>query len=132
MEKTESLVVLETVQWSSLPDVDELEPVGDRDHAVLAEMGEVLRRHGYTQRFGICLLHRHFELGDDEVALEVTDVEARVSTVMVIKKSDDGSTDRLETMWRFKHTGDTEMVTKCEKTCDKDNGHKRRHIKVGR
>ena len=39
-------IVLETVQWSSLPDVDDLEPIGAQDHAVLAEIAKVLRRHG--------------------------------------------------------------------------------------
>src|SRR6202012_5546254 len=78
-------VVLETVQWSSLPDVDDLEPVGAQDHAVLAEIADVLKRHGYTQRFGVCLLHRHFDVANHEVAMEITDVEARTSIVRVEK-----------------------------------------------
>lgn len=124
-------VVLETVQWSSLPDVDNVEPIGDRDYMVLSELGDVLKRHGLTRRFGICLLHRHFDVADDEIATEVTDIGARISTVKVVKRDDTQQGERLETMWRFQQAGSAEMVTRCVKDCHKDNGHKRVHIKVG-
>lgn len=80
-----SRLVVERVQWSTLNDVDVVEPLGEHDHAVLSELRDVLIRHGFTSRFGICLLHRHFDLADDEIAVEDTDVGSRVSTVVVRK-----------------------------------------------
>ena len=80
-----TVVQLESIQWSSLPDVDRVEPVSDRDGAVLAELKAVLVRHGATDRFGVCLLHRHFDLADDECLMESTDVEQRISVLNVEK-----------------------------------------------
>ena len=126
-------VVLETVQWSSLPDVDDVEPISDHDFAVLAEVGAVLRKHGYTNRLGLCLLHRHFEIGDDEIALEATDADARISTVTVEKRMPgDATNDRLQTMWRFRDSGEALMVTECVKVCDKNYGHKIVHERHGK
>lgn len=65
-----STLKLETVQWASLQDIDHVEPVSDKDHAVLVELKEVLLKHGYTNRFGVCLLHRHYDISQDEIILE--------------------------------------------------------------
>ena len=103
-----------------------------QDYAVLAEIADVLKRHGYTQRFGVCLLHRHFDVANDEVAMEITDVEARTSIVRVEKRpvADEGS--QLETMWRFRESGDTQLATVCVKQCSYSSGHKQVHVKQGR
>lgn len=123
-------LVLETVQWSSLPDVDEVQPINDMDWQVLNEIRDVLQRHDRLERFGVCLLHRHFELDEKEIAVEYTDVERRTSTILVEPKK---NSDRklLETQWRFGMAG-PEAVTKCEKQCDYNRGHKKIHVKVGR
>src|ERR1044071_1748291 len=93
-------VVLETVQYSSLMDIDEVEPLGDRDHEVLTELREVLRKHGATDRFGVCLLHKHFDLNEDEVLMETSDAFARVSTLAVAPRNSRQGRS-IETMWKF-------------------------------
>jgi hypothetical protein len=108
-------VSLETVQWASLPDIDGVEPVNDDDSAVLDEIRQVLLRHGKTSRFGICLLHRHFDVANDEVAIEYTDVERRESKV-VVEKKDDFNMNSIQTMWRF-HMNGSDMITRCDQRC---------------
>ncbi len=118
---------LETVQWSSLKDIDDVEPIGEKDHAVLTELKQVLLKHGYTNRFGVCLLHRHFDISQDEILMENTDVNARVSVLSVEK--DDSSENTIETMWRF--SNDPEAITKCVLRCSYSSGHKAVHSKEG-
>jgi hypothetical protein len=106
-------IQLESIQWSSLPDIDRVEPVSDRDAEILADLKAVLERHGATERFGVCLLHRHFDLADDECLMESTDVGQRVSVLNVEKRTD--SPARIPTMWRFGPTITAE--TKCQIYC---------------
>src|SRR5881396_753883 len=91
---------LETVQYSSLTDIDEVEPLSDQDHLVLTDLRDVLRKHGVTNRFGVCLLHKHFDLNDDEVLMESTDHGARVSTLAVARRNSIHGRS-IETMWKF-------------------------------
>lgn len=125
-----SRVIVEGVQWRTLNDVDVVEPLGDHDYAVLSELEDVLIHHGVTNRFGVCLLHRHFDLADDEIAVEDTDVGSRVSTV-VVRRASECSGDILETMWRFREDEEGRAVTVCKKVCNYMNGHKVGHKEVG-
>jgi hypothetical protein len=106
---------LETVQWASLPDIDSVEPLNHDDFAVLEEIHRVLLRHGKSSRFGVCLLHKHFEVADDEVAIEYTDVEQRESRVVVEKKTD-FNMNSIQTLWRFQMDG-SNMATRCDQRC---------------
>ncbi|SOE06258.1 hypothetical protein SAMN05518800_6894 [Variovorax sp. YR752] len=122
-------IVLEAVQWSRLPNIEEADPLGDADYAVLREMGEVLKRHGKTARFGVCLLHRHFHLAAGEELMEETDAHARIS-VLRVQPAQPGREDSIETMWRF---GDAATaITKCVVRCLKTGtSHPRGHIREG-
>lgn len=122
-------IVLETVQWSALPDIDDVKPLENEDYQVLEEIGAVLRLHGYEERFGICLLHKHFDLTANEKLVEETDVENRLLITKVSDNTNEES-DTIETMWRFPKG--IEAITVCEKVCDYNNGHTMRHQIVGR
>lgn len=121
-------VVLETVQWGTLTDVDDVEPVSDKDYEVLEEIRQVLAKHQRTSRFGICLLHKHFEVGEGEVAVEYTDTDTRVSTVRVEPRGPEGN--YLQTMWRFSE--EPYNVTVCVRRCNYNSGHKNEHMKEKR
>ena len=62
-------VVVEPLQWSRLQMIEEVRPIEDADYEVLKDVREVLLRHGYQDRFGVCLLHKHFDLKPGEAAL---------------------------------------------------------------
>ena len=116
-------ITLETVQWSKLKDIDNVDPISEKDHEVLSELRSVLMRHNYMDRFGVCLLHKHFDLEADEILMETTDTESRVSSIAVEKAGD--STNTIETMWKFKPGGTG--ITKCVLRCHYWLGHKQRH-----
>jgi len=119
-------VIMETVQWSSLTDVDDVQPITDRDYVVLSEVKEILQKYGAMDRFGVCLLHRHFDVKEDELAVEYTDVESRISTVRV-ESAGRAKGPFLETMWRFSDR--PSEVTACVRRCSDSDGHKNVHLK---
>lgn len=122
-------IVLEPVQWHRLPYVEDVEPLNDKDYAVLRELGAVLTRYGMAERFGVCLLHKHFDIAPDEELLEESDAETRVS-ILRVQPAQPQQTDSVETMWRF--AGTPTAVTKCVIRCLKTgNSHPRGHVKEG-
>lgn len=121
-------LVLETVQYSKLTHIDEIEPINERDFEVLNEIKSILVKHNYTDRFGVTLIHKHFDLAEDEVLMETTDEEARVSIINV-QKSSGTEMNTIETTWKF--ALDIRAETICVLKCHYFLGHKRKHVKVG-
>lgn len=72
----------------NLPDIDEVVPINASDDECLREINQVLVKHGATSRFGVNLLHSHFDMAEDEVLLEETDIATRRQILSVVKKSD--------------------------------------------
>ncbi|AOU97711.1 hypothetical protein BI364_06835 [Acidihalobacter yilgarnensis] len=80
-------LVVNSVQWSTLNHIADVRPVDEEDAACLEEIRQVLQKHNCLERFGVSLLHCHFDLEDDEVLLETTDVEKREHWVRPVKQS---------------------------------------------
>lgn len=111
-----SAITLETIQWSTLRDIDDVDPLDDSDADVLGKIREILLSSGKHDRFGVCLLHKHFDLAEGEVAVEYTDTDKRVSTVIVQNESEVAGSS-VQTTWRFS-IGST-MGTECIQRCGK-------------
>jgi hypothetical protein len=82
-----------------LKDLHEVEPINEGDNALLDEIREALERHGKVGRFGISLLHKHFDVAPGEVLLEENDPHARVLTIKPVKAEEAGDTSA--TTWTF-------------------------------
>lgn len=63
-------VVVSPMQWAEVKDIEKTPPVSETDHACLSEIRDVLRKHDMQNRFGVALLHSHFDLEDGEILLE--------------------------------------------------------------
>ena len=74
------------VQWNALGHIADVEPIGDADTACLEEIRQVLLKHGQAARFGVSLLHSHFELSADEVMLEETNTLTREQWVRPVSR----------------------------------------------
>ncbi|MEW6323377.1 MAG: hypothetical protein AB1635_20085 [Acidobacteriota bacterium] len=120
-------IVLGALQWNRLSNIEELRPIDDRDYEVLRELRDVLWRHGFQDRFGICLLHKHFELAPGEIALEETDSLNRVSTIRV--EREESCSDATETAWRFSTKDEIRAGRNCTQKCRGYGmtGHQRYH-----
>ena len=80
-------LVVESMQWNSLRHIADVRPIDDSDGACLNDIRRVLIKHGQVERFGVTLLHSHFDVAGDEILLETTDLEKREHYVRPVKKS---------------------------------------------
>lgn len=98
--------------------VDDVEPYNaESDKALFNELHDVLERHGALKRFGVTLLHQHFDISDDEILLETTDRDVRTQMIQLVQKSEIGDLDYIETSWRL-DTGQPMMSCICIKQGD--------------
>lgn len=84
-----------------LPHISEVEPRSEKDEACFDELRAVLERHGALSRFGITLLHQHFEIGDHEVQVETVDERRRIETARPKRRDDAAISSAIETSWRL-------------------------------
>lgn len=121
-------IIIEAVQWASLNHFEDIDPIGDEDFEVLKEIRDVLDKHNCLDRFGISLLHRHFEIEDDEYAVEYTDEGTRVSEVRIEKMDQVYEQNSVQTMWRFSKEK-TNAIVRCVLRCQSVGSvsHKRYH-----
>jgi len=99
---------------SRLPDIDEVRPFGPDDKACFDELRAVLEKHEALQRFGITLLHQHFDIANNEVLVENIDRENRILVSRPVKTEGTGSA--VETSWRLDGKGKQKV---CESKCNK-------------
>ena len=84
-------VHVQAMQWGDIPDMgdsDLLPFSSDNDAECFREIRDVLKRHNALQRFGVFLIHKHFEIAEDEEMTECTDHEGRTLTIIPRKKAD--------------------------------------------
>lgn len=108
---------LAPMQWAKLKDIHEVEPINDGDLDCLAEVRRVLKAHGMQDRFGVALLHKHFDMAADEVLVEETDVEGRVLTIKPVKES--GAGKNIQTIWKLTD-GEHRAMLGCRQQCSPD------------
>lgn len=105
---------------NALVDISEVSPMSDADQELFGELHEVLKKHNALRRFGITLLHQHFEISPDEVLLETTDRQSRTQTIRPVLKAGIHDLEYIETSWRL-DTGKPLMACICVN--DPDIGH---------
>lgn len=99
------------------PKFDEVKPYSSDDETCFRELREVLLKHDAIDRFGVCLLHEHFPMDDEEMLLETVDEQARTMTISPARMTGEES-GVLETIWRFSPYADMGSPTqKCIQGC---------------
>src|SRR5688572_4424779 len=81
--------------------------------AFLTELHSVFKKHKMLDRLGLCLLHRHFDLGEDEVLVESVDVQSRQGLVCPKHKASLVGQEQLETMWKLEEDGQATILQYC-------------------
>ena len=90
-----------SISLPKLPNIDDTEPMNAEDQECIREVRDVLARHGRLQRFGLTLLHEHFDLASDECLLEFPNKQARTLLIKPVKKSEMVGRQSIETNWRL-------------------------------
>jgi hypothetical protein len=116
------------MQWAALKDIDDINPLNESDYECLAEIREVLKRHGKAERLGVALLHKHFDMAGDEVLVESSDKEDRVLTIKPVKQ--DEASNTVGTIWQL-IDGECHSMSRCHLACSKEmfGGHIKYHKK---
>lgn len=71
-------VATQVHELPKLPDIDAIEPLNEKDLPCIQEIQQVLEKYGSRGRFGLHLLHEHFDVAPDEAMVETVDYENRI------------------------------------------------------
>jgi hypothetical protein len=96
--------------WTGLPSIDEMPPLSESDQVVVDEIRQVLIKHGALNRFGINLLHSHFELRGDEVLVEHVDRTARTLTTRPLPVGELRRRSLVPTAFRLDETDEVPLA----------------------
>ena len=83
-----SLISMHDVDYASLTDIDDVPPMSLQDEAIMEELRTAIKLHGMEHRLGIALLHKHFEVNEGEMAIELEQPEEKRIVTFVAKKED--------------------------------------------
>lgn len=125
MDPSDAPLAILPLHWSRLKDLRDVAPLDVGDVACMAELRDVLERHGRVGRFGLHLLHRHFELGDDEVLVEYSDPQRREQHLRVERRDSEALREALPTTWAFGDDG--QAIVACVCAWRGGQGHLGRH-----
>jgi hypothetical protein len=115
-----------TATMSPLKDINQVVPRSKEDDILFHELAAVLKKHNALDRFGITLLHKHFDFDEEqEVMIEHTDVPSRTHIIEPIAKAALSDIKYTETAWRL-GDGVIAMGCVCKKYGDEhSHQHKR-------
>ena len=113
------------LQWGRLPDLRDTAPLDAADLACMIELRDVLARHDRLGRFALHLVHKHFELGADEVLVEYSDPAAREQRLRVEPRDAPSLRDAIPTTWTLQHDGAPLVACVCAYRLE--HGHLGRH-----
>lgn len=114
---------VQPTQWASIQDMNEIDrQLSEQDTRCLAELRNILKKHGLLNRFGVMLLHKHFELEADECLMETIDVEGRVLTVRPVSRAEVAGA--VQTQWKL---SSADPLQWCSGFCNYNKGHRHQH-----
>ena len=125
---------LVATQWNHLPELDQASRLTDADRRCLDDVRDVLVKHGCLDRFGVNLLHKHFEVADDEILVEQVDWEGRrlVTKPVKVEVVRAAMRSAYETQWHWRPTLTREVALVCIVRCFQGSyeapGHAVKHV----
>lgn len=121
-------------QWNHMPDIHDVRPLDANDHACLDAIRDVLERHGCLERFGVNLLHKHFEMAADEILVESADTQGRRLMTKPVKMASVAVelASAYETQWQWRQDASGHVAQICVARCFPGNpdshGHVNKHV----
>jgi hypothetical protein len=94
LSKKPNVIAIQPIQWSELPDVENIQTFSEIDARWIHKLYSVLKKYNQQDGLGVAMLHRHFEIADDEFLLETTDVKKRTQLIRPMKKNYKGHKDK--------------------------------------
>ena len=118
-----STVHVQAMQWGNIPYMgsEELEVFSEKDAQCFKEIRDVLVKHNALHRFGMFLIHKHFEVAEDEEMTECTEHADRRLTIVPKRKDQIDRSITVPTNWIFTET--EEVAAACCTCATNENGH---------
>lgn len=120
-------------QWNHLSDINDVKPLDTKDRACLDAVRDVLAQFGCLDRFGVNLLHKHFEMESDEILVEQVDEAGRklVTKPVKVEIVRDEMASAYETQWHWRPDEHGALSLICVSRCFPGNwqspGHSNQH-----
>ncbi|MCK1463075.1 hypothetical protein IVB34_33140 [Bradyrhizobium sp. 2] len=120
-------------QWNHLSDINDVKPLNETDRACLDALRDVLARFDCLDRFGVNLLHKHFEMEADELLVEQVDEAGRrlVTKPVKVDLVRDEMASAYETQWHWQRNASGALAQVCVSRCFPGNwqspGHSSQH-----
>ena len=103
------------LQWTDIAHIKDIGNISSNDHECLEEIRDVLARHNRLNKFGIALLHHHFNLHDTEVLIKSVDPYGRTLSSAPVARSKINWATVMETLWRFgPNVGEVQAMAGCD------------------
>ncbi|HXY30758.1 MAG TPA: hypothetical protein VEI06_08605 [Gemmatimonadaceae bacterium] len=112
------------MQWAKIADLHDTPRLGDSDLACMAEVRAVLQKHDKLDRFALHLIHKHFDLDQDEILVEYSEHDTREQYFRVEKATPDILTNSIPTTWTLHNI---EPLANCVCAYRTNEGHLGRH-----
>jgi hypothetical protein len=113
------MVSFTPTQWNHFLNIADTPRLGDNDRACLDAVRDVLARFGCLNRFGVNLLHKHFEMEADEILVEFPNEVTRelVTRPVKIDLLRDDLAAAYETQWHWRADESGGLTQICNNRC---------------
>ncbi len=107
--------LLNPLLHNELCDISEVQTIKEDDIECLNEIKKIITKHGKERKLGIALLHKHFNISDEEVLVETISTKDRILTTKPISLKEAGKKSLVQTVWCF--SSDKSFAKSCESFC---------------
>ena len=94
-------ITIQPFIWNELSHLTSETSIDETDEKCLEEVRSVLERYGRISKFGMALLHKHFEVHEGEVLVEYPDSKNRTLLTQAFTEEQTKSMNLMPTIWRF-------------------------------
>ncbi|MCK1281777.1 hypothetical protein IVB46_41840 [Bradyrhizobium sp. 61] len=117
-------------QWNHLRDIHDVQPLNERDRACLDAVRGVLEQFDRLDRFGVNLLHKHFDMASDEILVEQVDEAGRRLVTKPVKVDivRDEMAAAYETQWHWQRDASGALAQVCVSRCFPGNWQSPGHV----
>lgn len=112
------------MQWANIADLHDVPALSDADFDCMRDIREVLLKHDKVDRFALHLVHKHFDLQDDEVLVEYNDAGPREQYFRVEKATPEILENSIPTTWTLEGM---QPLARCVCAYRQGTGHLGRH-----
>jgi len=112
------------MQWMNAQDLHDCEPLNEADFACMNDIRAVLEKHGKLDRFALHLIHKHFDIAEDEVLVEYSEATSREQFFRVEKSDSETARHAIPTTWTLEHI---QPMARCVCAYRQGSGHLGRH-----